>query len=120
MLVLPALGLALFSPSVRAHFCTLRADYAGAAQIYEKLLARNPKRVNLYPKLANLYLILGRMDERALKIFKTILQLNLATPNLEQINTIVAQHFLTEGRTDSDAIQVLEDALKAEQGKKKP
>ncbi len=120
MLVLPALGLAFFSPSMRAYYCTMRADYAGAAQIYENLLARNPKRIKLYPKLANLYLILGRMDDRALKVFKTILQLNLATPNLEKINTIVAQQFLTEGRTDSDAIEVLEEALKAEQSRKRP
>jgi len=119
LLVLPAVGSMFLSPMVRARFHMSRADYLGALRIYEKLLERNPKRVHLYPKLAHLYLLLGRTDERALKVFKTILQLNLVMPNLEQINTIVAQHFLTEGRTDSDAIQVFEDALKAEQGWKR-
>jgi hypothetical protein len=64
--------------------------------------------------LANIYLLLGRHDEQALKIYKAILQLNIATPKRDEINTIVAQNYLTEGRTDSDAIEVLENALKAE------
>lgn len=48
-------------------------------------------------------------------IYKTVLQLNLATHNREEINVVVAQKYLVEGRTDSDAIEILEGALKAEQ-----
>jgi tetratricopeptide (TPR) repeat protein len=115
LLVLPLLGFAMFSPAARARFQLFRGNYLAAAQIYEKALTRQPKKLKLYPALANVYLILGRNDENAMKVYKTILQLNLNTRNRDEMSTIVAQNYLTEGRTDSDAIEVLESALKAEQ-----
>lgn len=115
LLILPLLGFAMLSPITRARFHLLRGNYLAAAQIYEKLLMHQPNKVKLYPALANLYLLLGRNDETAVKIYKMVLQLNLITRNRDEINTIVAQHYLTEGRTDSDAIEVLENALKTEQ-----
>jgi tetratricopeptide (TPR) repeat protein len=117
LLLVPLIGLVMMSPTTRARYHLLRNDYAAAAAIYERLLARHPERTKLYPALANLYFLLGRRDARALKIYKTILQLNLPIQNREGINAIVAEHFLTEGRTDSDAIEVLENALKTEQGR---
>jgi tetratricopeptide (TPR) repeat protein len=116
-IAVPLFGFALFSPTVKARLCLLRGDYTAAAQIYERLLARNPQRVKLYPALANLYLLMGRHDERALKVYKTILQLNLATNNRDEITATVGQHYLSEGRTDSDALDVLENLLKAEHRK---
>jgi tetratricopeptide (TPR) repeat protein len=115
LLILPLLGFAAFSPATRARLQCLRGNYAVAAQIYEKVLARNPDKVKLYPALANIYLLLGRNDESALKIYKTVLQLNLATHHREEMNVVVAQKYLVEGRTDSEAIEILEGALKAEQ-----
>jgi tetratricopeptide (TPR) repeat protein len=115
LLILPLLGFVAFSPATRARLQCLRGNYAVAAQIYEKALARSPDKVKLYPALASLYLLLGRNDESALKIYKMVLQLNLPTYNREEINLIVAQKYLVEGRTDSDAIEILEGALKAEQ-----
>jgi len=117
LLVLPLLGLVVFSPAARARFYLLKGDYAGAAALYEKALTNNPQRVKLYPTLANIYLLMGRHDERALKVYKTILQLNLATKNREEITATVGQHYLSEGRTDSDAIDVLENLLKVEHRK---
>ncbi len=117
LFVVPLLGAALFSPNVRARYQMFRGNYSGAMQIYERQLARHPERTKLYPALASLYLLLGRKDERALKVFKTVLQLNLPVPNRDEINGIVAQQFLTEGRIDSDAIEVLENALKTEREK---
>jgi tetratricopeptide (TPR) repeat protein len=119
IVALPALGFIMFSPSVRARYFMLRCDYMAAAQIYEKILTRHPQRTRIYPALANLYLLLGRKDERALKVFKTILQLNLATPHRDHMNAIVAEHFLSEGRTDSDVIAVLESALAVERRRSK-
>jgi hypothetical protein len=46
-----------------------------------------------------------------------ILQLNLPVANREEINAIVTQKYLTEGRMDYDAIEVFEEALKAERRK---
>ncbi len=115
LVVLPLLGFLIFSPELQAQFHLWRGNYTAAAQIYEKTLARYPKKVKLYPALANIYLLLGRNDENAIKVYKTILQLNLNTRHRDEMSTIVAQNYLTEGRTDSDAIEVLESALKAEQ-----
>lgn len=114
LIVLAALGLIGFSPAARARLHLLRGNPANAAQIYEKMLQRRPERVKLYLPLANIYLNLGKRDERAMRAYKMILQLNLATRHREEINTIVAQRYLTEGRMDTDAIEVLENALQAE------
>jgi tetratricopeptide (TPR) repeat protein len=114
LIVLAALGLIGFSPAARARLHLLRGNPAHAAQIYEKMLQRHPERVKLYLPLANIYLNLGKRDERAMRAYKMILQLNLATRHREEINTIVAQRYLTEGRMDTDAIEVLENALQAE------
>ncbi len=117
LLLLPVFGFVMLSPTTRARYNLLRNNYAGAAEIYERILARHPERTKLYPALANLYFLLGRRDPQALKVYKTILQLNLVMQNREGINAIVAEHYLTEGRTDSDVIEVLENALKTEQTK---
>ncbi|MGH7456459.1 MAG: tetratricopeptide repeat protein, partial [bacterium] len=114
LVLFPVAGFVVFSPATRARFHLLRGNYIAAAQLYEKVLQRRPGRVKLYSLLANIYLLMGRQDEQALKIYKAILQLNIATHKRDEINTIVAQNYLTEGRTDSDAIAVLESALKAE------
>ncbi len=116
-IVVPLFGFVMLSPTVKARFYLLKGDYSAAAKIYEKVLARNPQRVRLYPALANLYLLMGRHDENALKVYKTILQLNLTTNNRDEITATVGQHYLSEGRTDSDALDVLENLLKTEHRK---
>lgn len=115
LIALPLLGFVAMSPVARARLHLMRGNFAAATQIYEGIVARNPGKVKLYPVLANIYLQQGRSDENAMKIYKTILQLNLTTVHRDEINAIVAQKYLTEGRTDSDAIEILESALKAEQ-----
>ncbi len=115
--ILPLLGFIVFSPARRAKIHCWRGNYAAAALLYESVLARHPDKVKFYLALANLYLLLGRTDEKALKVFKTILHLNLATRNRDAISAAVAQSYLTEGRTDAEAIEVLESALQAERRK---
>jgi len=114
VVVLPLIGLAAFSKSTRARLHLLRGDLTAAAQLYEQILTRHPERVKLYPILANLYLLIQRHDEQAMKIYKAVLNLNIATQRRDEINALVAQKYLTEGRMDSDAIEVLENALKSE------
>ena len=104
-------------PTARARFELWRGHEQAAAAIYEKLLAQNPQRVKLYAPLADIYLRLGRNDERALKVYKSVVHFNLATARRDEINGIVAQKYLTEGRMDTDAIEVLEGALQSEMRK---
>lgn len=114
IVILPLIGMAAFSKSTRARLQLLRGNLTAAAQLYEQILARHPERLKLYPILANLYLLIQRHDEQAMKIYKAVLNLNIATQRRDEINALVAQKYLTEGRTDSDAIEVLENALKSE------
>ncbi len=114
LMSLPALGWLFFSPSARARRLRLRHDYRSAAKIYESELTRHPSRVKYFPKLAEIYLLEGRKDDEAMKVYRNVLQLNLAANNREEINAVVAQQYLQEGRTDADAIEVLEKQLEAE------
>jgi len=115
LFILPALGFFAFSALGRARLHLLRGNYAAAAQIYESVLKRHPGRVKLYPLLAKIYLFMGRRDQEAMKIYKMLLQLKLSARHRDEINAIVAQSYLTEGRADADAVEVLEHELKLEQ-----
>jgi tetratricopeptide (TPR) repeat protein len=116
-IILPVLGVLTGSPGARARLYLLQGDYGKAATIYERLLSKNPTRLKLYPVLANIYLLEGRTDETAIKVFKMILQMNLLSHRRDDINAIVAHRFLAEGRKDQDAINVMEDALQVEMRK---
>jgi len=117
IILVPLLGLMFFSPTTRANFYLWRKNYPAAARIFENMLKRHPKKAYLYAPLAELYLRLGRNDERALKVYQTVLQLNLPTRRRDELNAVLAQKYLAEGRTDSDVIEVLEMALKVESRK---
>jgi tetratricopeptide (TPR) repeat protein len=112
LVLLPLLGYWIVSPSLRARVHFARGNFSKAVQIYEKLIARNPRRVRHYDKLAQACWYLGRRDEFALRIYQIVLQLNLLNRALRsEINDVVAQYYLAEGRHDRDAIPVLEEAL---------
>ncbi|RMF63255.1 MAG: hypothetical protein D6743_10995, partial [Calditrichaeota bacterium] len=121
LVVLPLFGFVLFAPTSRARIYYLRGNYPKAALIYERILARHPERMRLYVALANLYLLMGRTDEKALKVFRLLLNLNLATNIHPQINSVLSQKFLTEGQRDNDdTITILENELKMELQKQNP
>ncbi len=116
VLILPVFGFVVFSPTSRARIHYLRGNYPKAANIYERMLARHPERLKYYPTLANIYLILGRNDERALKVFRMIIDLNLAKQIHPQINAVLSQKYLSDGHShDDEAITILENELKAVQ-----
>jgi hypothetical protein len=115
LIVLPALGFVIFSPTTRARFHLMRGNYAAVTQIYEKMLERHPERFKLQPALvntlANIYLLMGRHDERAIEIYKIVQQLNLANGKREEIDAIVAKQYLTEGNKNVDPIDLLKNTL---------
>ncbi len=92
IVVLPLLSFIMFSSATRSRYYLLRGNYAAAASIYEVMLARHPQREKLYLPLAHIYLLLGRRDEQALKVYNAVLRLNLATPNREIMKEIVAKN----------------------------
>lgn len=125
LLLLPTVGVLVFSTTVRARILLLRGRYQAAALAYERLLERNPANLKLYPILASLYLLSGRNDAKAIKIFKTILRLNLAFPQKDQLAQLVAQKYLTgeqipngENIPDETDIGAMEQALAREMRRK--
>lgn len=98
IVVLPLLSFIMFSSTTRSRYYLLRGNYAAAASIYEVMLARHPQREKLYLPLAHIYLLLGRRDEQALKVYNAVLRLNLATPNREIIKEIVAKNQPVKGQ----------------------
>jgi tetratricopeptide (TPR) repeat protein len=114
LLVFFVLGLLALSPVARARLLLLRGRYTEAARIYESAVMRQPGRLKLYPPLAHTYLLMGRRDQDAMRIYRMILQFNLASGHRDEINAVVAQKYLTEGRTDDEAVGILEQALKIE------
>lgn len=118
IILVPVLCFFVFSPSARARLHLLFGDFPGAARLYERLLTQKPSRVDLYPALANIYLLSGRRDENAMKVYKTVLQLDLPVQNREQINAVFTQHYLVNGRGDADTLKALESAIHMELNRK--
>ncbi len=114
LILLPMIGVIYLSTSLRARYHMFRGNHAEAAQLFERKLARRPGKTKLYAELANAYLLLGRRDDQALRVYKMVLQLKLDTKNREALNAIVAQSYLAAGRAETNMIEVLENALKAE------
>ncbi len=114
---LPLVGFMIFSPATRARLYLIRDKHRKAAQIYERLLVQHPDHVKFYVLLAKIYLLTGRKDEQARKIFQTLLNLNLAPKLHEEIRSVLTDRYLTESPSKTEAISVLEHALKNEQQK---
>jgi len=85
LLVALGVGIVVALPIPRAWLLVLCGNYAAATEIYENRLARQPNRLPLYLTLANLYLLAGRQDERALIAYRVVLQMRLATQHLQAL-----------------------------------
>jgi tetratricopeptide (TPR) repeat protein len=112
--LLAIFGIVIAVPHVRACYRLWRGDDDGAAQVYEKILQWHPQRTQFYAPLAELYLLLGRNDAHAIKVYKAVLQLDLARAHRQEIEAHVVQYYLNTDQIDADddAIPVLEKALK--------
>jgi len=88
---LTSLGLFAFSSTGRARFYSWRGNDIAAALLYERMVARQPNRLKLYPALAEIYLRLKRNDSAAKRIFERVLELNLPTRRRAEIHALVSQ-----------------------------
>jgi tetratricopeptide (TPR) repeat protein len=115
VIVLPVLGFIFFSPIGRARLCLMLGNYTAAMRIYEEILMRHPERARLnhtiLNTLATYYVLERRTDPRAMEIYQQVQKLNMPVPNREEINSILSQHYLGEGRKSVDAAEVLERLL---------
>ena len=91
-----------------------RGNYRKARQILEPLLAENPERLSLYRHLAEIYYFENRKDKRALRLFEIILRLKIPFQWKNEIFPLVAKYYISEGRTDSEALEIIEQAVEKE------
>lgn len=114
-LIMPIFALVFLTPLARMRYYLLFGDPSRAARVIEHALQREPERLQYYPVLAKIYLLTGRDDAQAIKIYRTIQQLNLPTPDREKIDSLLTNYYLVRAKeTDSQAIDSLEAALQAE------
>ncbi len=109
ILLLALVLLLAFSLQLRVGYFLKHGELRRATQLYESALQRDPKRLKLYPPLADLYVRTQRTDAAAMKIFKALLQSNLFTPHRKAIAAIVAQNANT---TSAQDVEALETALR--------
>jgi len=109
------------SPMARARAYLLVGKPLAAAKIYERLIEKDPVRLNVYPLLANIYLMLNRRDEKAIQVYKKVLKLNLPASNLSQMNSIVTNHYISDPQAshEDETVQLLKRALHEERKKGK-
>lgn len=110
LLLVPLVGIFALSPEMRARVLMLQGKYNNAIKIYESMLKRNPGKVRLYMTLANIYMLEKRQDDRAVKTFEMVLRLNMDTEHYDKIIAILANYYLREGRTDPEALEIMEKA----------
>lgn len=115
VVMVPLLGFLFFSPAMRARYHLLRGNHAAVAQIYERMLARDPQRAKLNPAimttLSNYYLMSGRVDDQALDVYKKAREANFIAANTAEINSLLKQHNLPESGHNTEALKVLENSL---------
>ena len=105
------LGIVLWLPTYRARLYRLLGKHTRAALIYERLVARKPSRMKLYPPLAEAYLRLDRRDATAIRIYKRVLELNLPTSLRAELHNIVTGYNLDEVQTRWHVKEVVDSRL---------
>lgn len=105
------LGVVLWLPTHRARLYRLLGKHTRAALIYERLVARKPSRMKLYPSLAEAYLRLDRRDATAIRIYKRVLELNLPTSLRAELHNIVTGYNLDEVQTRWHVKEVVDSRL---------
>ena len=117
MLALLLVGT-LLSESLRARVYAALGRHHAAMRIYERMLARAPAQVDLYRRLAKIYLILGRVDEKAMKAYETVWRSNRVPQQQKQAETPFPKQALLEGRVGKDHLEMLKQALQAERSRR--
>lgn len=101
-----------FSLRVRVRYYIKRNELRRAAQVYENALQRKPQRFNLYAPLAEIYVRANRTDAAAMKVFKTILDLNLPTKERAAIAAMVSNQAKPGSANNTEVVHALEAVVR--------
>ena len=114
IVLLVIIAITWISPEHKIKYLMWRGSYLKARKMIEPLLAENPERLSLYQHLAEIYYFENRKDKRALKVFEIILRLKIPFQWQTEILPLVAKYYISEGRTDSEALEIIEKAVEKE------
>ncbi|MEW6618923.1 MAG: tetratricopeptide repeat protein [bacterium] len=110
VLLIVILGLSILpqSNSIKAKIYLWQKKYDQAASIYEEAISKG-KKVWLYPALAEIYLKLDQVDEKAIKVYDKAIFLDAGNRKMIRI---VADYYMKKKRPGERAIEIFEEALK--------
>ncbi|MBN2090678.1 tetratricopeptide repeat protein [candidate division KSB1 bacterium] len=114
ILGLTALILFYLKPEYLAKIYLKRQNFNKAAQIYEKIWAKDHSNPEITLELAQIYHNQKRLDEIAIPVYESLIRLDLETGIKGEISTLVAYYYLSKGETESDKITRLEKVLNKE------
>jgi hypothetical protein len=96
IVLLPGIGLLVFSPDVRGRLYLRLDQQDKVTRLYHRLLDNGSISDKLCLALLNQYMLENRTDELALKVFERALRLHLLTDQTkqEEVSTVLTQHYL--------------------------
>jgi tetratricopeptide (TPR) repeat protein len=122
-IILAGMGLALIGgvvtiliiqPRMLGNFYFKRQQFNKAATVFEKIWRRNTGDPENNARLAEIYFRQKREDLQAIHVYESVILNDLNTPIKSEISTIVAYHYLSNGNTDAEKIEILEKVMHRE------
>ena len=108
-------GIALLIvPTTRAKLFLIQGNYPKAALIYESILMKKPNKVKLYPLLANIYLMLNRLDETARKVYDLTRQMDINPRLRQRLDELTNKKLINNIESKDNDIESLEQQLERE------
>ncbi len=101
-------------PEYLAKIYIKRQYYDKAAQIYEKIWAKDHSNPEITLELAQIYYRQKRLDEQTIPVYESLIRLDPDTGLKGEISTLVAYYYLSKGETESEKITRLEKVLNKE------
>lgn len=101
-------------PEYLAKIYLKRQNLNKAAQIYERIWARDHSNSDITLELAKIYHSQKRLDDVAIPVYESLIRLDLDTGIKGEISTMVAYYYLSKGETEAEKIARLEKVLNKE------
>lgn len=114
ILALGGFGVFFFKPELLADFYYKRGNLERAAIVFEKILSKRRDNVHATRILALIYFHQKREDAQAIRVYENVISMDLDMPIKSDISTILAYHYLSNGDTDSQKVEILEKVLNQE------
>lgn len=104
----------LIQPRVLGEYYFKHQQFDKAAAVFEKIWRKNAGDPANNARLAEIYFRQKREDAQAIRVYEAVILNDLNLPIKSEISTIVAYHYLSNGNTDAEKIEILEKVMNQE------